>query len=72
MYHITQNGASFSTDFVKGFKKVEAFIKAMDGNIPEWTGDERDKRLKSVWNQAKGKEVEVIQDPEITESEETV
>jgi len=65
MDHITQNGASFSTDSVKGFKKPEAFIKSMEGNIPDWTGEERETRLKSVWNQAHGKPIK-------TESDETV
>lgn len=74
MKHITLNGASFSTDFVRGFKKAEAFIKEMEGHIPDWTGDERNKQLKSVWSQATGK-AETIPDPvleEKTESDETV
>ena len=55
MDHITLHGASISTDFVKGFKKCEAFIKAMEGHIPDWVGEEREARLKKVWSQANGK-----------------
>lgn len=61
MSHITLHGASISTSFVKGFKKCEAFIKAMEGHIPDWTGEDREKKLKSVWNQANGKKE--VQEP---------
>jgi hypothetical protein len=62
MNHITQNGASFSPGFVKGFKNSGAFIKAMEGNIPDWTGEERDKRLKSIWNEANGKSEDPVKE----------
>lgn len=55
MSHITRNGASIAVDFVRGFKKVETFIKSMEGQVVDWVGDERDKLLKSVWNEANGK-----------------
>jgi len=55
MKTIKTNGASFNTDFVRGFKTPGAFIKHMEGNIPDWNGDDREAKLKSVWNEANGK-----------------
>ena len=64
MSHITLNGASIEADFVRGFKKFEAFIKEMDGKIPDWIGNERGLLLKKVWDIANEIEVKVQEEIE--------